>query len=90
MVDNVGNPWRDEGWVRLRDDTEHPKSPRCKLHLQRICGTCKHFQGELRQVWNHPEAAPTARCAYFGIQKARHAKAWTCTRWERPSKEPSQ
>lgn len=62
---------------RPRPETENPRDGRCKLHLQRICGTCAHFQGDLR---TGPAAA---QCGYFQIEKARQARAWTCHRWQR-------
>jgi hypothetical protein len=69
----------------FRPDTENPRDPRCKLAFQRICGTCKHYQGDLRPArrGQGPAAGDTAKCGYFGDHKHRLAKAWKCPRWER-------
>lgn len=74
------------GWTSLRKDTETPRDSRCKLQLQRICGTCKHFQGALR-----PSGAQfggreryTAPCGVFETEKAPRARAWDCKHWARP------
>lgn len=59
-----------------RKDNENPLSPTCKLHLRRICGTCAHFDGELRQ-------AACARCTIFRAERHPMKSASKCDRWTR-------
>lgn len=86
MLDH-GNPLRGDGWAATRPDNENPKDPRCKLHLQRICGTCQHYQGALRpdRIGYRPRPQDGADCAYFKVKKSRTARAWNCRRWARKS-----
>ncbi len=60
-----------------RAPEENPFDPRCQLHLQRICGTCAHFQGDLRGGPRH------GVCGYFQLAKDCRASAARCSRWER-------
>ena len=62
-----------------RQPTEHPLSPRCQLHLQRICGTCTHYQGALKPA----EGQDRAPCSFFQIETHRQRRAWSCGRWSR-------
>lgn len=64
-------------WVNTRPVEENPFDPRCHLHLQRICGTCEHFQGALRG------APPHGSCAYYDLTKHCRAGAAHCPRWVR-------
>jgi hypothetical protein len=64
-------------FVTLRRAEQNPRDGRCQLHLQRICGTCAHFQGTLRG------AGDVATCAFFQLAKHRRASAASCTRWSR-------
>ncbi|MFG6549758.1 hypothetical protein ACGYLV_11915 [Sulfitobacter sp. M21595] len=59
-----------------RKDHENPLSPTCKLHLRRICGTCAHFDGELRQ-------AACAMCTIFRAKRHLMKSAGKCDRWTR-------
>lgn len=59
-----------------RKDNENPLSPTCKLHLRRICGTCAHFDGELRQ-------AACAICTIFRAKRHPMKSASKCDRWTR-------
>jgi hypothetical protein len=64
---------------------EHlPHNPSCPLHLQRICGTCTHYQGKLRPNLAAGEF-PHAECARLTVQKSRRANAWNCRHWARKS-----
>ena len=60
-----------------RPEGQNPFDARCALHLQRICGTCKHYTGPLRA---EPRAA---RCEKFGTIKSARARAWECQEWGR-------
>lgn len=62
----------------LRRSEANPYSSRCPLHLRRICGTCAHFDGHLRQD------APAA-CTAFSVTVTPTENAWACERWTRKS-----
>lgn len=64
---------------RPRPVEERPKTPFCKLHLQRICGTCAHYGGALREG---PSQAP---CAALQFTARRMGDASDCPRWVRKS-----
>lgn len=66
--------------LRGKPPEENPHDPRCRLALQRICGTCVHYPGPLRPEPGQGDHAP---CAYFGHPARRLARAWSCHRWER-------
>ena len=34
--------------VKPRDPFRNPHNQHCELHLQRVCGVCLHFAGDLR------------------------------------------
>lgn len=53
-----------------------PRDPKCPLHLRRICGTCTHFEGRLRQ------AAP-AKCGKIGHSPKPQKRADACKFWAR-------
>ena len=38
----------------VRPDTTRPTSPVCKMAFRRVCGACRHFDGELRQAGPGP------------------------------------
>lgn len=65
---------------RLRPETENPRDARCLLHLQRICGTCRHYQGALRPA---PGAPGTAFCSALEVTKGCRVNAARCRRWQR-------
>ncbi len=64
-------------FTATRRPEENPRDPRCKLHLQRICGTCAHFAGALRGAEN------TSLCTWFEVAAHRRASAAKCSRWTR-------
>jgi hypothetical protein len=49
----------------------------CPAHLQRICGTCKHFKGALR-------ASSPDLCTRFDVLKHPRRSAAECGDWTRP------
>ena len=67
-------------YCTFREPAANPLDPRCALHLQRICGTCAHFQGVLRPA---DGASDRADCGYFGGERHRLKKAGRCVRWAR-------
>jgi hypothetical protein len=69
--------WAGEDRLPYRPETENPRDPRCKLALQRICGTCRHYRGDLSP------ADASATCGFFHLTKRCHARAWDCHRWTR-------
>ncbi len=73
------------GIAPRRPNEENPFDPNCKLHLQRICGTCVHYQGELKPARNgHNLAAyKSAPCDHFGTKKHRRNSAAKCPQWTR-------
>lgn len=73
-----------------RPDNENPFHPSCKLHLQRICGTCAHYQGELRpsQIGHNAGAGLSDTCSYFGNRVFLSRRAWKCHRWTRKTAAP--
>lgn len=62
--------------VRPRDTQDRGLGANAPLHLRRICGTCKHFEGTMRQV------AP-AGCALHGGLGSARASAAECEDWAR-------
>lgn len=65
-------------FAALRPPHENPRDMRCRLALQRLCGTCRHYPGTLQ------DAAGTARaCGYFQTETTARRRASTCRRWER-------
>lgn len=56
-----------------------PNDAGSPLHLRRICGTCAHFQGDLRL------GHPVHPCAKFGAPVHRLASAAGCAPWTRPT-----
>jgi len=70
-----------------RHATRNPHMAACLLHLRRICGTCGHFEGQLRpsRVGPDLEAASVARCAYFDQPRNLNYNAGKCNRWHRKS-----
>lgn len=63
--------------IEPRREGTDPFDGRCALHLQRICGTCKHYQGPLRG------GTGSARCARLEETKQARARAWDCKEWGR-------
>jgi hypothetical protein len=61
--------------VRMRALTENPASPRCALHLRRVCGTCVHFGAEAVRA--------CAACALLGGVRAGGLNATGCAHWAR-------
>lgn len=66
-----------------RPSERDPRSPFCQLHLQRICGTCTHFDGHLRQD-------DVASCTAFCALVQSRASAAKCGRWSRKVAEAQQ
>jgi hypothetical protein len=64
---------------KKRPVQKNPKAPQCAAHLQRTCGTCKHFSGVPMKG--------TALCAVH-LEAVRAAwRAWDCEQWTRPTAE---
>lgn len=55
---------------------ERPEAPNCPLHLQRICGTCAHFAGTLRQ-------SARGECAKDHRWRLPRCSGANCPEWER-------
>ncbi len=53
-----------------------PRDPKCPMHLRRICGTCAHFDGHLRQ-------AGRALCKKFDVEQSPSKGAKNCKQWVR-------
>lgn len=64
------------GSSSLTRRVEHPLARSCPLHLRRICGTCTHFEGHLRQ-------AERGRCARIGHDPSPLKSAANCKFWAR-------
>ncbi|EPX82082.1 hypothetical protein [Salipiger mucosus] len=62
--------------VERREATRNPFDPRCPLHLRRICGTCRHFPGELHGQGEH-------LCPLHADRVGARTWAGDCTDWER-------
>ncbi len=75
MLENAN--FQEDGWHTKRPENENPKDARCRLELQRICGTCLHYQGELRpaRIGHTPADADSAACDYFKTITTRRRKA---------------
>lgn len=76
MIEDMGSIRNN---IRPRPTDENPRNPFCRLHLQRICGTCAHYGGALR------DGAAEAPCAALHFTAARLSNAADCTRWQRKS-----
>lgn len=62
-------------FVRMRAVTAQPNSPRCALHLRRVCGTCEHFGAERIRVF--------ADCTLLGGRRGGGRNAVGCKDWAR-------
>jgi hypothetical protein len=72
--------------IARRPETETPHFPQCKLHLQRICGTCTFYGGPLRPSPAGADAARnTSPCSKLGEDAHRLADAKHCEFWQRKS-----
>lgn len=61
--------------IQPRPSHANPRADNCPLHLRRICGVCRHFEGaHLRDV---------ANCARHGVHMRGVAGAQDCPDWER-------
>jgi hypothetical protein len=71
----------------FRGQTKNPKHPFCLLHLQRICGTCAHYTGQLRppRIGHDKAAIDTATCGRTALDAHRQAKG--CSDWARKAAE---
>lgn len=67
-------------WARMRMSDADPRDARCQLHLQRVCGVCEHFAGQLRPAPGAPALAP---CSALEINVAPTGNAMRCHRWTR-------
>lgn len=67
-------------FTALRKPDANPRHPQCALALQRICGTCAHYCGQLRPAEGDPARA---RCDHFGTEKAPRTDAARCRHWTR-------
>jgi len=64
---------RSRTFAKRLDD---PRDPKCPMHLRRICGTCDHFDGHLRQ-------AGRALCKVFDVEQSPSKGAKNCKQWVR-------
>lgn len=64
------------GRTRFTPRALDPRGPACPLHLRRICGTCAHFDGALR------DAGPR-RCTRFEVEVTAARPAAKCKSWGR-------
>lgn len=67
-------------FTALRQPNANPRHSQCALALQRICGTCAHYRGQLHPAGGEPTHAG---CDHFGTEKALRTDAGRCRQWTR-------
>lgn len=60
--------------IPLREGVSNPHSPRCALHLRRVCGVCQHFKGDLRGA---------GHCGLMNLDLPGRRDARACSHWAR-------
>ncbi|TNE43413.1 MAG: hypothetical protein EP341_11365 [Sphingomonadales bacterium] len=66
--------------ITMRDKNRQPLNPSCLMAFRRICGVCKHFEGE--------DMRARGRCCLLQESTAGTSDARDCEDWERKNAAP--